>query len=185
MGRRITVDCATLMNKGFEVMEARWLFHMDVSKIDVVIHPESIVHSMVEFVDGSILAQLSTADMRLQIQLALTYPERRRSPVPYLNLAQVGHLTFQGVDMERFPCLEYAYEAAKAGGTMPAVVNGADEVVVDAFLKQRIGFLDIPDIIRRTMEAHELVSAPSLDDIMAADGWARSFAESESSKCTL
>jgi 1-deoxy-D-xylulose-5-phosphate reductoisomerase len=178
MGRRITIDSATLMNKGFEVIEARWLFDVDVSKIDVVVHPESVVHSAVEFVDGSVLAQLSTADMRLQIQLALTYPERRESLVPYLNLAEVGCLTFQEVDMEKFPCLRYAYEAGKIGGTMPTVVNGADEVAVDAFLKQRIGFLDIPDIIRQTMKAHHPVFDQSLDDIIAADRWARDFAYS-------
>jgi len=177
MGRRITIDCATLMNKGFEVIEARWLFDIDISKIDVVIHPESIIHSMVEFVDGSILAQLSAADMRLQIQLALTYPERRGSPVPYLNLAEVGRLTFHEVDMETFPCLRYAYEAGEIGGTMPAVVNGADEVAVDAFLKRRIGFLDIPTIIRQTMEAHKTQDSEcSLDDIMAVDKWARDYA---------
>lgn len=177
MGRRITVDCATLMNKGFEVIEARWLFDMDVSKIDVIIHPESIIHSMVEFIDGSILAQLSTADMRLQIQLALTYPERRRSSVPYLKLSQVGSLTFQEPDMEQFPCLRYAYEAGRTGGTVPAVVNAADEVAVEAFLSRRIGFLDIPGIIKQTMEAHRPVLNPALDDIMSSDRWARDFAE--------
>ena len=177
MGKRITIDCATLMNKGFEVIEAQWLFDVDVSKISVVIHPESIVHSMVEFVDGSTLAQLSRPDMRLQIQLALTHPERRRSPVPYLNLAQVGSLNFHEVDMERSPCLKYAYEAGETGGTMPAVVNGADEVAVDAFLKRRTRFLNIPTIIRQTMEAHQAVSDPSLDAIIAADRWARDFAE--------
>ena len=177
MGRRITIDSATLMNKGLEVIEARWLFDVDVSKVDVVIHPESIIHSMVEFVDGSTLAQLSTADMRLQIQLALTYPERKRSPVPYLNLAKVGCLTFQEADVERFSCLKYAYEAGKTGGTMPTIVNGADEVAVDAFLQRKIGFLDIPDIIRQTMEAHQPMFDPALDDIMTADKWARDFAE--------
>ena len=177
MGRRITIDSATLMNKGFEVIEARWLFDMDVSKIDVVIHPESIVHSMVEFIDGSILAHLSTADMRLQIQLALTYPERRTSPVEYLDLAQAGRLTFCEADMEKFPCLGYAYEAGETGGTMPAVVNGADEVAVSAFLERKIDFLKIPSIIKQAMEAHESVIDPSLEDIMAADMWAREFAE--------
>ncbi len=181
MGRRITIDSATLMNKGFEVIEARWLFDVDVSKIDVVIHPESIVHSMVEFIDGSTLAHLSTADMRLQIQLALTYPERRESPVSHLDLVDVGSLTFQEPDMERFPCLKYAYEAGKTGGTMPAVVNGADEVAVDAFLNHRIGFLDIPEIIKQTMDAHEPVLDPGLDNIIAADKWARHFAEKASS----
>jgi 1-deoxy-D-xylulose-5-phosphate reductoisomerase len=177
MGRRITVDCATLMNKGFEVIEARWLFDMDISKIDVIIHPESIIHSMVELIDGSILAQLSTADMRLQIQLALTYPERRRSSVSYLKLSQVGSLTFQEPDMEQFPCLRYAYEAGRTGGTMPAAVNAADEVAVEAFLNRRIGFLDIPDIIKQTMEAHRPVLNPALEDIMSSDRWARDFAE--------
>ena len=177
MGRRITVDCATLMNKGFEVIEARWLFDMDISKIDVIIHPESIIHSMVELIDGSILAQLSTADMRLQIQLALTYPERRRSSVPYLKLSQVGSLTFQEPDMEQFPCLRYAYEAGRTGGTMPAAVNAADEVAVEAFLNRKIGFLDIPGIIKQTMEAHQPVLNPALDDIMSSDRWARDFAE--------
>ena len=177
MGRRITVDCATLMNKGFEVIEARWLFDMDISKIDVIIHPESIIHSMVELIDGSILAQLSTADMRLQIQLALTYPERRRSSVPYLKLSQVGSLTFQEPDMEQFPCLRYAYEAGRTGGTMPAAVNAADEVAVEAFLNRRIGFLDIPGIIKQTMEAHQPVLNPALEDIMSSDRWARDFAE--------
>jgi len=177
MGRRITVDCATLMNKGFEVIEARWLFDMDISKIDVIIHPESIIHSMVELIDGSILAQLSTADMRLQIQLALTYPERKRSSVPYLKLSEVGRLTFQEPDMERFPCLGYAYEAGRMGGTMPAVVNAADEVAVAAFLSRRIGFLDISGIIKQTMEAHRPVLKPDLDDIMSSDRWARDFAE--------
>ena len=177
MGRRITIDSATLMNKGFEVIEARWLFGMDVSKIDVVIHPESIVHSMVEFIDGSILAHLSTADMRLQIQLALTYPERRISPVEYFDLVQAGHLTFCEADTGKFPCLGYAYEAGETGGTMPAVVNGADEVAVSAFLERKIDFLKIPNIIKQAMEAHEPVMDPSLEDIMAADMWAREFAE--------
>ena len=150
---------------------------MDISKIDVIIHPESIIHSMVELIDGSILAQLSTADMRLQIQLALTYPERKRSSVPYLKLSQVGSLTFQEPDMEQFPCLRYAYEAGRTGGTMPAVVNAADEVAVQAFLTRRIGFLDIPGIIKQTMEAHRPVLNPALEDIMSSDRWARDFAE--------
>jgi len=181
MGRRITIDSATLMNKGFEVIEALWLFDVDVSQIDVVIHPESIVHSMVEFIDGSMLAHLSTADMRLQIQLALIHPERKESPVEYLDLSKIGRLTFQEADTERFPCLSYAYEAARIGGTMPAVINGADEVAVDAFLKKKIDFLDIPRVIKQTMDAHEPVLDPVLDDIIAADKWARHFAEEASS----
>ena len=165
------------MNKGFEVIEARWLFDVDISKVDVIVHPESIIHSLVEFIDGSILAHLSTADMRLQIQLALTHPERRKSPVSYLDLAEVGCLNFQKADMGKFPCLAYAYEAARIGGTMPAVVNGADEAAVAAFLNRKIGFMDIPGIIKQAMNAHQPVLDPSLDDIIAADIWARRFAE--------
>lgn len=177
MGKRITIDSATLMNKGFEVIEARWIFGVDISKIDVVIHLESIIHSMVEFIDGSTLAHLSTADMRLQIQLALMHPERRKSPVPYLDLAEVGRLTFQRPDTDKFPCLRYAYEAGQIGGTMPAVLNGADEVAVKAFLNRKIAFMDIPNIIRQTIDSHKTVLNPSLDDILAADKWARCFVE--------
>ena len=178
MGKRITIDSATLMNKGFEVIEARWLFNADFSKIDVIIHPESIVHSMVEFIDGSILAQLSKPDMRLQIQSALTYPERRESLIDRLDLAMVGQLSFQSPDMERFPCLKYAYEAGKIDGTLPAVLNGADEVAVEAFLNGKIGFMDIPKIIKRAMDEHKWISHPSLDDIINTDLWVRDFTKS-------
>lgn len=177
MGPRITIDSATLMNKGFEVIEARWLFNVDFSKIDVIIHWESIIHSMVEFIDGSILAQLSIPDMRLQIQSALTYPERRGSLISTLDLAKVGQLNFQSVDMEKFPCLKYAYEAGKIGGTLPAVLNSADEVAVGAFLNHKLGFMDISKIVKKTMEAHQVISDPSLADIMNADKWARDFTE--------
>ncbi|MBD3180870.1 1-deoxy-D-xylulose-5-phosphate reductoisomerase [Candidatus Poribacteria bacterium] len=177
MGKRITIDSATLMNKGFEVIEARWLFHVDVSKIHVVIHPESIVHSMVEFVDSSILAHLSVPDMRLQIQFAFTYPERMKSPVSYLDLIKTGQLNFQEADTDKFPCLKYAYQACETGGTMPTVLNGADEVAVDAFIKGKIGFMDIPAVIMETMSKHNLVSDPSLDDVIFADKWSRDFAK--------
>jgi 1-deoxy-D-xylulose-5-phosphate reductoisomerase len=180
MGKKITIDSATLMNKGLEVIEARWLFDVDVSKIDVIIHPQSIVHSLVEFTDGSILAQLGITDMRLPIQFALTYPQRIQSILPRLDLSKVGKLTFQDVDMEKFPCLKYAYEAIRLGGTMPTVLSGADEVAVEAFLNGKIGFLDISGIIENAMNVYKengfSSSEPSLDDIISADRWARNYA---------
>jgi len=180
MGKKITIDSATLMNKGLEVIEARWLFDIDVSKIDVIIHPQSIVHSLVEFTDGSILAQLAVTDMRLPIQFALTYPKRTQSMLPRLDLVKVGQLTFQEVDMDKFPCLKYAYEAIKLGGTMPTVLSGADEVAVDAFLNGKIGFLDISGIIKKTMNVYKdsnfSDSEPSLEDIISVDRWARDYA---------
>lgn len=180
MGKKITIDSATLMNKGFEVIEAHWLFDIDISKIDVIIHTESIVHSMVEFNDGSIIAQLGITDMRLPIQLALTYPERVNSFLPRLDLTKVKQLNFQDVDMEKFPCLKYAYDAGKIGGTLPVVVNGADEVAVEAFLNHKIGFLEISEIIKETMDAHRkdgVKQDPSLDDILSKDLWSREFAK--------
>lgn len=182
MGRKITIDSATLMNKGLEVIEASWLFNTDVSKIDVIIHHQSIVHSMVEFVDGSIIAQLGVADMRLPIQLALTYPQRMPSSLSRLSLADVGKLTFQEPDMDKFPCLKYAYDAMEFGGTMPTVVSGADEVAVDAFLNGKIGFLDISECIRKAMEEYKnnefgASPTPSLEDIISADKWARGYTE--------
>lgn len=180
MGKKITIDSATLMNKGLEVIEARWLFDIDASKIDVIIHPQSIVHSLVEFVDGSILAQLAITDMRLPIQFALTYPKRMPSALPKLDLAKIGQLTFQEVDMDKFPCLKYAYEAIKLGGTMPTVLSGADEVAVEAFLNGKIRFLDISGIIKKTMNVYKdssfSDSEPSLEAIISADRWARDYA---------
>lgn len=180
MGKKITIDSATLMNKGFEVIEAHWLFDIDISKIDVIIHTESIVHSMVEFNDGSIIAQLGITDMRLPIQLALTYPERVNSFLPRLDLTKVKQLNFQDVDMEKFPCLKYAYDAGKIGGTLPVVVNGADEVAVEAFLNHKISFLQISEIIKETMDAHKkngVKKDPSLEDILSKDLWSREFAK--------
>jgi len=180
MGAKITVDSATLMNKGLEVIEARWLFDIDIAKIDVIIHLESIIHSMVEFIDGSVIAQLGVTDMRLPIQLALTYPDRKPSALTRLDLAKIRQLNFRDADMEKFPCLELAYKAGRIGGTMPTVVSGADEVAVSAFLENRTDFMDIPEVIRQTMDMHQkdnFVSEPSLDDIVMADKWARNFAE--------
>lgn len=176
MGEKVTIDSATMMNKGFEVIESKWFFDVELSQIEVVIHPESIIHSMVEFVDGSLLAQLGVADMRLPIQYALTYPDRFPTSVPRLDLSQVGALHMEPVDSEKFPCLQLAYSAAKVGGTLPTVLSSADEVVVQAFLNRQIGFTDIPNYLEEVMTRHDVTSQPMLDDILAVDQWARSAA---------
>lgn len=176
MGKKVTIDSATMMNKGFEVIESKWFFDVELSQIEVVIHPESIIHSMVEFVDGSLLAQLGVADMRLPIQYALTYPDRFPTSVPRLDLSQVGALHMEPVNSEKFPCLQLAYSAAKVGGTLPTVLSSADEVVVQAFLNRQIGFTDIPNCLEEVMTRHDVTSQPMLDDILAADQWARSAA---------
>ena len=176
MGEKVTIDSATMMNKGFEVIESKWFFDVELSQIEVVIHPESIIHSMVEFVDGSLLAQLGVSDMRLPIQYALTYPCRFPTAVPRLDLSQVGALHMEPVDSEKFPCLELAYSAAKIGGTLPTVLSSADEVTVRAFLNRQIGFMDIPNYLEEVMTRHDITFQPTLDDILAADRWARSVA---------
>jgi 1-deoxy-D-xylulose-5-phosphate reductoisomerase len=176
MGRKITIDSATLFNKGLEMIEARWLFDIEMARVAVVVHPQSVVHSMVEFVDGSMLAQLSTPDMCLPIQYALTYPERASSDRVQTNLARLGSLTFEEPDAERFPALSLARQAGEAGGTQPAVLNAANEVAVDAFVNRQIGFPGIPETVRRTLEAHRLVPHPSLEEILEADAWARRWA---------
>ena len=176
MGKKITIDSATMMNKGLEVIEAKWLFGMELSQIEIIIHPESIIHSMVEFVDGSFLAQLSATDMRVLIQYALTYPHRLPAPVPRLNLSQIRALHLEAVDFEKFPCLGLAYTAAKVGGTLPTVLSSADEVIVQAFLDQQIGFMDIPIFLEEVMTQHDVTLEPNLDDILAADRWAKSVA---------
>ncbi len=173
MGPKITVDSATLMNKGLEVIEAHWLFGAPWDRIEVLVHPESIIHSLVEFVDGSVLAQLGWPDMRLPILYALSYPERRTGRGPALDLISVGALHFEAPDLEAFPCLQYAYEAGKIGGTMPAVLSAANEAAVQLFLAGKIGFKDIPRLIRRAMDLHVPLISPSLEDILAADRWAR------------
>ena len=176
MGEKVTIDSATMMNKGFEVIESKWFFDVKLSQIEVVIHPESIIHSMVEFVDGSLLAQLGASDMRLPIQYALTYPCRFPSSVPRLDLSRISALHMEPVDSEKFPCLELAYSAAKVGGTLPTVLSSADEVIVQAFLNRQIGFMDIPNYLEEVMTRHDITFQPTLDDILAADGWARSVA---------
>jgi 1-deoxy-D-xylulose-5-phosphate reductoisomerase len=176
MGAKISIDSATLMNKGLEVIEARWLFDLSPDQIDVVIHRQSIVHSMVEFLDGSVMAQLGIPDMRIPLAYAMNYPERLPMDLPALSLEKAGPLTFEQPDPGQFPCLSYAYEALKAGGTMPAVLNAANEEAVTAYLAERIGFMDIAKVIRKTMDAHSLRSRASLEEILDADRWAREYA---------
>ncbi|PFG74717.1 1-deoxy-D-xylulose-5-phosphate reductoisomerase [Tepidiforma thermophila] len=177
MGRKITVDSATLMNKGMETIEAMWLFDVPMDAVDVVLHRESIVHSLVEFTDGSVKAQLGVPDMRLPIQLALSYPERMpEPPMPLLDLAAVGVLHFGRPDLDRFPCLRLAMEAGRIGGTAPAAMAAADEVAVERFLRREIGFLDIPRVIEHVLEQHEPLPSPSLDEVLAADAEARRLA---------
>ncbi len=173
MGKKVTIDSATMMNKGFEIIEAHWLFDIPLEKIEVVIHPQSIVHSFVEFVDGSIKAQLSPPDMRLPIQYALFYPERLSSKLPHLDFSNIGALTFEAPDLEKFPCLELALEAGRKGGTYPAVLSAADEVAVELFLEGRIGFLDIAKLVKETLEQHQSTPCPSLEEVLTADAWAR------------
>lgn len=173
MGGKITIDSATLMNKGLEVIEARWLFDVPGEHIEVLVHPQSVVHSLVELTDGSVLAQLGVADMRLPIQYALTYPERLVTPVPTLNLSTIGNLEFEPPDTRRFPCLSLAYDALAAGGTFPTALNAANEVAVEAFLKGQIGFMDIPRLLSRVLEQHVGVNDPDLEDILEADASVR------------
>jgi 1-deoxy-D-xylulose-5-phosphate reductoisomerase len=176
MGRKITIDSATLFNKGLEMIEARWLFDVEMGRVSVVVHPQSVVHSMVEFIDGCMLAQLSTPDMCLPIQYALTYPDRAASQRVQTSLAKLGTLTFEEPDPDRFPALDLARRAGDAGGTLPAVLNAANEVAVDAFVNRRIGFLDISAVVRRTMDRHQMVPHPTLPQILEADKWARAEA---------
>jgi 1-deoxy-D-xylulose-5-phosphate reductoisomerase len=176
MGPKITIDSATLMNKGLEVVEARWLFDIPASQIEVLIHRESIIHSLVEYSDRSVIAQLGLPDMRTPIAYAMNYPERVTLDLPSLNLAEIGRLSFCAPDDTRFPCLRFGYEALATGGTMPAVLNAANEIAVQAFLNRGIGFLDIAATIRRTMDAHVPREILTLEDALQADVWARGHA---------
>ncbi len=173
MGRKITIDSATLFNKGLEMIEARWLFDIEMARVGVVVHPQSIVHSMVEFVDGSLLAQLSTPDMCLPIQYALTYPDRAASDRVQTDFPKLSSLTFEAPDPERFPALTLARRAGEEGGTLPAVLNAANEIAVEAFVNRKINFPQITETVRRTMDAHQVVAQPTLEQILAADVWAR------------
>ena len=178
MGRKITIDSSTLMNKGLEVIEARWLFDVSPSQIDVVVHPQSIVHSMVELRDGSVIAQLGVTDMRLPIQYAFSYPDRWEAPVPGLDVTRMGRLDFTPPDFDRFPCLRLAYDALEHGGAWPVVLNAANEIAVSAFLDGRLGFLEIPVVIERALDAagRETSVPRSLADVRATDAWARQAA---------
>lgn len=173
MGKKITVDSATMMNKGLEVIEARWLFDVDFKDIEVLVHPQSIVHSMVEFTDGSVIAQMGRPDMRLPIQYALSYPDRWENDFPRLNLFATNNLTFEKPRMDLFRCLGLAYEAGNQGGTMPAVMNAANEVAVSLFLEGDLKFTEIPTLIEKVMSNHHNVHHPDVNQIMAWDQWAR------------
>lgn len=169
MGKKISIDSATLMNKGLEIIEAHWLFDMDFDKISVIIHPQSIIHSMVEFIDGSILGQMGATDMRNPILYALGYPERLKSSVESIDFAEIGKLTFEKPDIETFRCMKLAYDAGREGGTMPAVLNAANEAAVELYLRGRIKFLDIPEIVEEEMLNHKIVYNPGIEDILEAD----------------
>ncbi|MEJ7860962.1 MAG: 1-deoxy-D-xylulose-5-phosphate reductoisomerase [Pyrinomonadaceae bacterium] len=173
MGDKVTIDSATLMNKGLEVIEAHWLFGCSAGEISVVVHPQSIVHSMIELVDNSIIAQLGVTDMRHAIQYALTFPARKPCQLPPLDFAALSHLTFENPDLDKFPCLALAYKALKIGGTMPAALNAANEIVVGAFLDDKIRLSDIPKIIESVMNEHQSKAATSLEIILETDAWAR------------
>jgi 1-deoxy-D-xylulose-5-phosphate reductoisomerase len=177
MGSKITIDSATLMNKGLEVIEAGWLFGFTADRISVAVHPQSIVHSMIEMVDGSIIAQLGVTDMRLMIQYALTYPDRLPTELPPLGFDKLARLEFFEPDLERFPCLRLAYEAMREGGTMPAALSAANEIAVASFLNRQTKFMDIPRVIEATMVAHKTQPCSSIEAVLEADRWARSHAE--------
>lgn len=182
MGRKITIDSATLMNKGLEVIEAKWLFDLKPDQIDILIHPESIVHSMVEYMDGSVIAQMGIPEMITPISYALSYPEHLETNLPSLKLEEIGKLSFFEPDKSRFRCLSLAVSALETGGSMPAVLNGANEIAVDSFLKEEISFLGIPGIIEKTMNAHTVHQVSTIDSVLDADTWARETAKEEIKK---
>jgi 1-deoxy-D-xylulose-5-phosphate reductoisomerase len=173
MGSKITIDSATLMNKGFEVIEAHHLFGIDYSKIDVIVHPQSIIHSMIEYVDGSIKAQLGISDMRLPIHYALNYPLRKPLNLPKLSFHDVKQFTFEDPNVELFPCLQYAIEAGKTGGTLPSVLNASNEILVNEFLQGKVSFSQIPLILKQVLDSHELILEPTIEQILDSDSWAR------------
>ncbi len=182
MGQKITVDSASLVNKGLEVIEARWLYDVSYDQIQVVVHPQSIVHSMVQYQDGTVMAQLGCTDMRLPIQYALTYPDRVASHFPRVDFYELAKLTFEQPDMDTFKGLKLAFQAGRIGGTMPCIMNGANEVAVEAFLKGQAGFLDIYTLIEKAMEAGKVEQHPDLEQLLAADSWAREFTRQELAK---
>jgi 1-deoxy-D-xylulose-5-phosphate reductoisomerase len=182
MGNKITIDSATLMNKGFEIIEAKWLFNIEADKIEVLIHPQSIIHSMVEFSDGSVKAQLGVPDMKVPIQYALTYPSRVASDFPRIDFKLLKNLTFDEPDLDKFECLKLAYDVIKAGGSYPVVLNGANEAAVDLFLKEKIKFTDIPHLIKGAIDKHEDHNSPELDSIVEIDSWSRKYVNEAASE---
>jgi len=183
MGAKITIDCATLMNKGFEVIEAHWLYNLDYDKIDVVLHPESIVHSLVEFSDHSTIAQLGMPSMKIPIQYALTYPNRMKNlELPRLDLIKINQLNFKKINNGLFPCLNYAYDAGRIGGSLPAVMNAANEIAVYAFLDNKIKFLDIARLVKKKMDEHKVIKTPELDEILEVDKKIKKETEDEIKK---
>lgn len=178
MGKKITIDSATLMNKGLEVIEAKWLFGVDLEQIEVLVHPQSIIHSMVGYEDGAVIAQLGLPDMKVPIQYALTYPKRVHNSFPKINFFEHNNLTFEKPRTDNFPCLGLAYRAIKTGGTMPAVLNGANEIAVARFINREISFTDIPKLIETAMNAYNVKYNYTLDDVLEADKWAREFTKS-------
>lgn len=185
MGAKITIDCATLMNKGLEVIEAHWLFGFGADEIGIVVHPESVLHSMIEMVDGSVIAQMGVTDMRHAIQYALTYPERYPCALPALDLTKLSALHFEPPDTERFPCIALAYRALRAGGTLPAVLNAANEVAVHAFLDGLVRLTDIPRVIESVMNQHETRAVENLETVLQTDAWARARASDEVARYQL
>lgn len=177
MGAKITIDSATMMNKGLEVIEAKWLFGVELNQIEVLVHPQSMIHSMVEFEDGSIISQIGEPDMRVPIQYALTFPKRFKSNWPKVDFSRRNSFTFEYPNLDLFKCLGLAYDAIKIGETMPAVLNAANEIAVERFLRREISFLDISRIIEETMEAHGIIESPTLSDILKVDEWAREFSK--------
>ncbi|HUU41244.1 MAG TPA: 1-deoxy-D-xylulose-5-phosphate reductoisomerase, partial [Desulfatiglandales bacterium] len=184
MGRKISIDSATLMNKGMETIEAKWLFGVEIDQIEILLHPQSIIHSMVEYMDGSIIAQLAPTDMRIPISYALSYPRHFKMDLPSLNLLDIGSLNFEKPDKKRFRCLELALTAGKIGDSMPAVLNGANEIAVNAFLDEKIGFLEIPQLIEKTLEKHEVVPIDSIEQAFEANHWAQLMAKKILKKTT-
>lgn len=179
MGKKITIDSATLMNKGLEVIEAKWLFDVDINNIDVVVHPQSIVHSMIEYIDGSVIAQLGVPNMKVPIQYALTYPIRNQNNFERLDLTKTSNLSFEKPDMETFKCLKLAIDSIAIGGTLPTVLNASNEAVVDLFLGQKISFLNIQEIIEEILSIHKVILKPSLNEIIDSDRWAREMVYSK------
>jgi 1-deoxy-D-xylulose-5-phosphate reductoisomerase len=177
MGNKITIDSATLMNKGLEVIEAYWLFDVPLEKIDVVIHPQSIIHSMVSFVDGSVIAQMSMPDMKGPISYALAYPKRLGGILPVLNLLEIKELTFEKPDVNKYPAITLTYDALKAGGTMPCVLNAANEAAVEAFLDEKISFTDISVVVSDTMAEHKILKGDTIEEVISVSAWARKKAE--------